>query len=373
MKILLVHSFSVKDDKPQFNAISYHRMHKPHQVLERLNPEFEIINTPEADSLSVEFLSQFKVVLFLRFITKLEDIENVVKKCKDAGCKVGVDIDDFWELPTTHVAYEEYKKNKLTEVIIKSIKLSDFVITTTPILENEIQKINKNVYIIENGIDTQDPSWIPNKLESNRIRFGFTQGSTHIHDIYLINHDVIKSLKDANFKKNGQINLAFRYKKGEPSIFVGYERLLTDNLETLNKTYQYNLKHEITDNSDQPYKRMDYRDTVDFGTMYNEFDISVCPLVDNKFNNCKSELKMIEAGFMDCAIMLSDVNPYKIICNSENSFLLSERSFFYWQRYILNNPSILEDKKLALKETVKGYDLKLLSNKRKQLYETIIK
>jgi hypothetical protein len=76
---------------------------------------------------------------------------------------------------------------------------------------------------------------------------------------------------------------------------------------------------------------------------------------------------------MDCAVMVSDVNPYSLIANKDNSFLLSERNFFYWQRYILNNPSCLQEKKAALKETVAKYELSKLAVKRKELYEWVIK
>lgn len=373
MKVLLVHSFEINDDKPKFNAISYHRMNQPHRVLNRLYPEIEVIHTPRAVELSDEFLQNFELVLFLRYIDLLENIDPIVEQLKRLGIKFGVDTDDYWVLSKNHLAAKAYEENKLSEAIVKSLKVCDFVICTTPILQDKIKELNKNVYIIENGIDTEDYSWQIRKTESNRIRFGFLQGSTHIHDLYLISHDVVKSLKSNLFKEKGQIALAFYYKNGEPSITVGYERILTDNLNVLDLNYRRNLILGNDDTSSQPYKRLPFREVHEFGEMYNEIDISVSPLEDNEFNACKSELKMIEAGFMGCAAMVSNVNPYSLICNKDNSFMLSERNFFYWQRYILNNPSALEDKKAALKETVRKYDLSLLALKRKQLYEMIIK
>lgn len=373
-KILCVHSFEPNgDERPKFNAISYHRILKPHQVLCRLYPEFEVVHTPRAVELSDEFLEQFSLVLFLRYIDLAENIDPIVAQLKRLGIKFGVDTDDYWYLSKNHLAAKAYEENKLTESIIKSLKVCDFVICTTTILQDKIKELNKNVYIIENGIDTEDYSWQIRKNQSDRVRFGFLQGSTHIHDLYLISHDVVKSLESKQFKEKGQIALAFYYKNNEPSITVGYERILTNHLQALDANYRKNLILGIEDNSSQPYKRLPFREVHEFGEMYNDIDVSVSPLEDNEFNACKSELKMIEAGFMGCAAMVSNVNPYSLICNSENSFMLSERNFFYWQRYILNNPSALEDKKAALKETVRKYDLSLLALKRKQLYELIIK
>jgi hypothetical protein len=52
--------------------------------------------------------------------------------------------------------------------------------------------------------------------------------------------------------------------------------------------------------------------------------------------------------------------------------LLSEKNFFEWQRYILNNPSIVTDKAQQLKEDVKKYSLDLLSEKRYEIYKNFV-
>jgi processive 1,2-diacylglycerol beta-glucosyltransferase len=373
MKILCCHSFEINDEVPKFNAISYHRVTKPHQVLSRLYPECEVIHTPHAQGLNDEFVGQFDLVLFLRFIELEEHIDTIIEQLNKLGVPFGIDTDDYWHLPANHIAYKSYVDNKLTEAIIKSLKAATFVICTTPILQDKIREYNKNVHIIENGIDTQDDSWQVNKTQSDRIRFGFLQGSTHIHDLYLISHDVVKSLETTNFYDKAQIALAFHYKKGEPSIYVGYEKLLTNHLKVLSPLYRATLQIGTAEGLNEPYRRLPHMPVHEFGQMYNQFDISVCPLEDNEFNACKSELKMLEAGFMDCAVMVSNVNPYSLIANKDNSFLLSERNFFYWQRYILNNPNCIADKKAALKETVAKYELSKLAVKRKQLYDSICK
>jgi len=370
MKILLIHSFDIKEDgMPEFNAISYHRMNKPHQVLSRVYPDVECVHTPYAKDLPDEFLSNFQLVLFLRHI---DNIEVIVPQLKRLSIPFGVDTDDYWHLPKNHIAYDYYA-NGFSDVIIESLTIADFVICTTPILQDKIKEINPNVHIIENGIDTLDDVWQPKKVASDRIRFGFLQGSTHIDDLYLISHDVIKSLQTKHFYDKAQIALAFFYKTGEPSVYVGYEKILTDHLKVLDYDYRKQLLLETPSGINEPYRRLAVTPVHDFGTMYNDIDVSVVPLVENEFNACKSELKMLEAGFMDTAIMVSNVNPYSIIATKDNSFLLSERDFFYWQRYILNNPSCLADKKAALRETVEKYDLNKLAVKRKQLYDSICK
>jgi hypothetical protein len=44
--------------------------------------------------------------------------------------------------------------------------------------------------------------------------------------------------------------------------------------------------------------------------MYQAFDVALAPLIPSEFNRCKSNLKMVEAGFAGCALIISDVAPY---------------------------------------------------------------
>jgi glycosyltransferase involved in cell wall biosynthesis len=52
-------------------------------------------------------------------------------------------------------------------------------------------------------------------------------------------------------------------------------------------------------------------DTFSYGRAYEYFDVSLVPLKNTKFNNCKSDLKISEAGFSKTAVIASNVTPYK--------------------------------------------------------------
>jgi hypothetical protein len=52
-------------------------------------------------------------------------------------------------------------------------------------------------------------------------------------------------------------------------------------------------------------------DTFSYGRAYEYFDVSLVPLNNTKFNNCKSDLKISEAGFSKTAVIASNVTPYK--------------------------------------------------------------
>lgn len=64
--------------------------------------------------------------------------------------------------------------------------MADYVTTTTPLFANEIKKHNKNVFVIPNAINPEEKQFIPQPTKSDRLRFGIIYGSSHEHDIALL-------------------------------------------------------------------------------------------------------------------------------------------------------------------------------------------
>lgn len=370
MKILLISDFTFKNGQAVVNAVAYHRLYKPHKVLNRLNPEIQFTQASMNDAgLDDDFFKQFNLVIFSRTLNHL-----YCDKLDLFGIKYGIDVDDYWYLPENHIAYEDYKTNNYSETIIKSIERAYFVITTTEILAEKIKAHNKNVYIIENGIDVEDESWKPHKSESKFIRYGFTGGSTHYFDLLQIHKDVQKAFYDAKLAGNIQMVLCgFNAEYKKESIYIGYENMLTDNHKTLAKYYpDYSHELKILETPlalDKPYRRINTIDVFNFGYCYDAIDVCIAPLEFNEFNSCKSELKLIEAGFKDCGVMCYHRAPYSVLATDKNSYDLNKRTFFEWARFINQNPNSLKDTKAQLKIDTQKYSLDLLTKKRLELYK----
>lgn len=378
MNILLINSIFYHGDTPTIGGVEYHRITKPHAVLRRNYPEHDIglIMAPSFDLVEDVILNQTDLVVFSRQLGPFALIQSFADKLNKLNIPFALDLDDYWHLPQTHRAYKDYKHFNTSEATELSIRLSTFVICTTPYLAEKIKPFNENVYIIENGIDTQDEVWQQTKTESNRLRFGFTQGNTHYEDLKSISKDVASAFKSERFYKQGQICLtgfsAFQPVIEKRTTELEYERMLTDNLKVIRRDYP-DYVHSLrllqpTNLTDVPYRRIWSMDVLKFATVYDEIDVSVVPLIDNEFNSCKSELKMLEAGFKDCAVMVSHVKPYTLLATDQNSFDLNKKSFSEWANILIKNPNRVEDSKAQLKEDVKKYDLRLLAHKRKEIY-----
>jgi glycosyltransferase involved in cell wall biosynthesis len=120
---------------------------------------------------------------------------------------------------------------------------------------------------------------------------------------------------------------------------------------------------------------------------YNHFDVSLAPLVDSFFNNCKSQLKVIEAGFHKKAIIASETMPYTLdlvsavdqgkFMDKGNAMLVPERKNHKdWAKHmkrLIDNPNLVEDMGNRLYETVKDtYSLKNVCKDRVDFLKMII-
>jgi glycosyltransferase involved in cell wall biosynthesis len=106
-----------------------------------------------------------------------------------------------------------------------------------------------------------------------------------------------------------------------------------------------------------------------------EVDLNLVPLQNNRFNNCKSELKFFEAGIVEVLSCCSPTYVYKkIIKDGENGFLCKEGEWFSKIEGIYKGEyDIDEISKSALKSSM---DLYGVENQREQIikvYKDILK
>lgn len=394
MNILLVTNVSRSENESDvhYTGVEYYRMVNPHFMLQELYPEYNFIVTPKQDfDLDNEVLNSIKTreerVQFIKDLIKPFDLilfnRDVPKPAmdliKEEGKEYAFDLDDYWILPGYHLLYDHYQKNDIKTLTEDSIREAKFVICSTPILADKAKPFNENVYVIENGLNFEEETWQPNKTESNRLRFGFTQSGSHYEDMRVMFKSIRRALENPLFQRYGQIVACGFEKPKTPrglewkdtNVSQAIELEMTNGFSLIqNKVYasclyrwaEYNDRNEV-------YRRMPSTNVLEFGNVYNDFDVSVTYLKDKVFNSCKSELKLLESGAKGKAIMCNHIKPYTYVANDKNSFDLFKKTFNEWSIYLIKNPNLVADSASQLREDVQKYNLKKLSVKRNEIYQ----
>lgn len=170
-------------------GVGHFRSIWPAQALEKhFGDEVEVEINHQPNFHNVAYFQEFDIVHFHRHIGPYEGSESLFPKIKESGTILIMDIDDFWEPPTTHPLYEVVKRDKLSEKIVNNIKLADYVTTTTTVFADYIKKINPNVYVMPNALNMEHPMWTSETVEnkSGKCRISWIGGSSHYHDLELM-------------------------------------------------------------------------------------------------------------------------------------------------------------------------------------------
>jgi glycosyltransferase involved in cell wall biosynthesis len=361
------------------------------------NPPFEDLN----------YWKNYQIVHFHRSIgPDLDRSIQFIPVLNNLGVITVCDIDDYWMPSVEHPLHELIKREKINEKIINNLKLARYVSTTTTLFADEIKKINPNVVIFPNAIDPNEPQFKEKTIESDRVRVGWLGGSSHLHDLMLLDGMVAK-LRDiqdkvqyvlCGFDTRGvmtEINPQTNEKKQRPikpteTVWFDYEKIFTNNYSIVTPEYKDYLmefnQNKFTNEESESYLRVWTKPVTSYAKNYSKFDISLAPIKQHTFNKLKSQLKVIEAGFYKKALIASDFGPYTIdlkhaLKNGEytdgNALLVGDsRNHSDWAKYVkklVDNPNMRIDMGERLYEHVsQRYDLTIVTKSRAEFYKSIV-
>ncbi len=163
-------------------GVSYFRLVNPAIQLSKLYPEdfFVDIVYDLIDWDDVNFLKQYQIVFFNRDLQSNKyTTVDILEKLYRLGIKSVLDIDDYWDLPEQHPMHFIVKDEKFAKQTVASIMMADYVTTTTRLFADKIKELNKNVYVFPNAINPEEKNFIPNAIESEKIRIGWLGGSCY--------------------------------------------------------------------------------------------------------------------------------------------------------------------------------------------------
>lgn len=380
----------------------------PHVKLQNLYPDdFHVDIDYEPRINDFNFWKEYQIVHFHRSFGNIDHCPQLIKTLQSLGIILVADIDDYW-LPTKeHPIHQLIVENKMNQKIVDNLKASDYVITTTEIFANEIRKFNKNVIVLPNAIDPKEPQFNQPTPPSDKIRVGWLGGSSHLHDLklldgmvnkltpiqeklqyYVCGFDIRGSVTEIN-KETGEQKQ--RPIKPEETVWVRYEEIFTNNYKIITPEYKLFLdkfeEGEYPAIKNENYVRVWTRPVEQYAKNYSNFDISLAPIKNHIFNRMKSQLKVIEAGFYKKALIASNVGPYTIDLKhaldkgnftNGNALLVNENNNHSdWAKNIkklVENPNMITDLGERLYETVKDkYDLNQVTHERASFYKSLIK
>jgi glycosyltransferase involved in cell wall biosynthesis len=299
-----------------------------------------------------------------------------------------------------------WKQQNAQAAIETQLREADAITTTTKFLAEKIAPFNSNVTITPNSVNLKEHQWVSNKKPSDKIRFLWGGGITHLVDLRLLKQSFEKL--DKSFLEKAQIYLCgFDLRMNTPqgmkvdnprrSTWTFMESIFTNNGKWIrNSDYNswlfkgddngrdnYGVKEEF---SNEFYQRRWTKPILLYGTMYNEADVVITPLKNNNiFNQVKSQLKVVEAGAHHCPIICSNYGPYTVddiegkIDGKQKGFLVDENdknSSMIWyekMKYYVDNPDKIKEHGENMFNYVRdNYEIGITNQKRAELFKKLV-
>ena len=338
----------------QSGGVYYYRVYTPMLDLSRrYGDEYDItINGTYTftDAQKDEIGKSYDIV-WIHNCLYMSDIQDECWKtivyCKKTyGTKFVLDLDDYWHYHKNHPAVDACLFNAFPEKMMINFQLFDYVTTTTEYFKSVISSYlpAEKVFVFENAISPNDAQFSGHKNPSNLLRIGLTGGSSHTEDIKQL-IDFPKYLTDKQLEQVEFVLCGYDVKSNEKITIdengkvVGREAL--DDKENWWVQTENHFKSKF-----KHYRRIESKDICkgEFGKIYEDIDVLLVPLTNNQFNRCKSELKFIEAGFSQTAVIASSEIPYSNFgTNNDDCLLVFKPEPLDWARAVKR---LLRDKPL---------------------------
>ena len=274
-----------------------------------------------------------KDVLFFNRNSTLGRFE--VEKMKAQGYKIVVDVDDYWNLPSTHYLNQKTKSYMESE-IPSYLRLADVVTATTPELAYQVMKYNKNVVVIPNGLPFDRGQFTKSEDKYSSSSVVYVAGASHRHDSRMMGENAF----------------------GNALTLAGYEEKHPEWIEMKKYFPKALYKGALPAQS--------------YMSLYDGHKIAVAPLVEDSFNVCKSNLKVLEAGAKGLPIICSPTLPYlNLVDKDVVLFAESPSDWTYLHDKLIKDPVFYQDCAEKLASHVRdNYTLDKFNEIRQQIFDS---
>ncbi len=322
MKILII-----IPSYPKISGVDYHRLLQPHKrMAEMFKETVDMYQINEIDTATIEFLQGFHLIVANRFISRVNG-PAVIEKLKAANVPYVLDIDDDYRLPEWHILAHQAKSERHAEKILQALHYAKAITTTHEYLSGTLkhEASQPNAFEIPNAINPKEEQYQVKKRTFDIVKFGWSGSITHFEDVMLM-HDGLLSLYNQE-QYNFQV------------IYGGYSK---DDEMAKAIAGVLSCKGKASESQFATYPSVSINDYAKF---YDEIDVSLIPLRDNRFNKLKSNLKLIESGFKKKAVIVSNVHPYEpMLKHGKNCLIVKHKNDWYKNMVkLIENPNMIED------------------------------
>lgn len=321
----------------KFSGVGYHRIMMP---LVNMQKDYCLITDTINEAV---FDNNYDIVIFNRFLAAT-DAKLLVKMKIKYNFKLIVDNDDYWVLPPSHILAQRYRDSNIAEIITEYMRVADLCTCTHERLAEEIYKFNPNVEILPNGLPYGDEQFQDNKIESDMVRLFWSGSGTHVPDI-----DILRNpMKKINFPVK---TIIAGYNIAEKHLWDRMIGVFTNGLK-LNPTIY------------------DYAEVSKYMGAYADSDISIIPLVDNKFGAMKSNLKVLETAAKKNPAIVSNVHPYK---DMPVCYVNNQQDWYKWIKLLTFDEAARTEYGQKLFDYCNtNYNLHTINKKRYLIYNKLI-
>ncbi|GAB3364326.1 MULTISPECIES: glycosyltransferase [Giesbergeria] len=189
------------------------------------------------------------------------------------------EVDDHLSKVPVKSAHYDLIPRDLRGKMLKAIGLCDRLVVSTEALAHELGSYNDDVRVVPNRLAPAmwgaTPPQRPARSPGQKPRIGWAGGISHQGDLEMV-AAVIRDLAD-------QVDW----------VFMG---MCPDNIRPYIKEFVPGVP-----TLEYPAKLM---------ALTQDWDLAIAPVESNAFNECKSNLKLLEYGWCGVPVVCSDVTPY---------------------------------------------------------------
>lgn len=275
------------------SACSWYRCQTPGEELARRGHRVFLGPDPEPERVAAA-----DVVVFLR--PTEPHLPAMLESARAGGARVVCDFDDdLWNLPATNPYAGYFGAPEVVDVMTRCAAQADLVTVTTAELGAVIRRFGSEVAVLPNMLP--DASWAdePSRRSNpERLVIGWAGGRSHLADL-----KVLAGVVESVLSRFAHVEFAFAGMDMVP--FAEHERI----------------------------RILPARSLSEYPTLLREFDVALAPVVDDRFNQAKSDLKYLEYAACGLPVVASGAVTYaRVVRHGENGLLA--RNAKDWLKHI---------------------------------------